>query len=238
MRAVLIITDNDMLGRALCECLSFAGLLAATASDGETGLQMILSGDYALVVMALPASGSQEGLSLLRRLRTRAGTPVILLLPRAEAVDRIVGPETGADDCLSEPFTPREVSARMHAILRRTPDREGDGRGKSLHPGSRLVRRAGEVIDLTAAEFSLLDVLLTIAGRIVRREDLATRVLGRVLSARDRSLDTHVSRLRRKLGPESSGAERIKTIRKVGYLYVISSSATPLQTRSCGLEAQ
>lgn len=232
MDSILVIADDDMLGRTLCECLSPAGFLMATSNDGETGLGMALSGEYALVLLALPVSGTEAGLALLRRFRARTGTPVIMLTPRREDVGRILGLEMGADDCLSEPFNPREILARIHAILRRVRDERGDGSRQnlldtlvvddlSLDFGRRLVRRGGEAIDLTAAEFTLLEVLIRNAGQVVRREELAPRVLARALSPKDRSLDTHVSRLRRKLGQDSLGAGRIKTIRTVGYVYVL-----------------
>jgi two-component system response regulator CpxR len=232
MDAILVIADDDALCRTLCECLSPAGFLAEAVHDGETGLAKALSGEYALVVLALLHSGMQSGLDLLRRLRARVGSSIVMLTPRTETVDRILILELGADDCLSEPFNPREILARIHAILRRAREMRGDTPQQdlthalvvndiSLDTGRRQVRRTGEAVELTAAEFSLLEVLMNNAGQVVRREELAARVLGRALSREDRSLDTHVSRLRRKLGRESPGAERIMTIRNVGYLYVL-----------------
>jgi DNA-binding response OmpR family regulator len=232
MDAILVITDDDALCRTLCECLSPAGFLAEAVHDGETGLEKALSGEYALVVLALLHSGVPAGLDLLRFLRARVGSSIVMLTPRTEDVDRILILELGADDCLSEPFNPREILARIHAILRRARDMRGDLLQQSLahtfvvndislDPGRRQVRRAGEIVGLTGAEFILLEVLIRNAGRIVRREELAARVLGRTLSGEDRSLDTHVSRLRRKLGRESPGVERIKTIRNVGYVYAL-----------------
>ena len=156
-----------------------------------------------------------------------------MLTARGADVDRIVGLELGADDYLPKPFNPRELVARIQAILRRTqPPTEpiltsgtsttlavGDVR---LNTGARTVTRGGEFIDLTSAEFDMLAVLITKAGRVVSREDLAQAALGRPLAPLDRSVDMHISSLRRKLGSEVDGIERIKTVRGTGYVYAVT----------------
>jgi DNA-binding response OmpR family regulator len=166
------------------------------------------------------------GLEVLRHLRVKSNVPVLILTARGEDVDRIVGLEIGADDYLPKPFNPRELLARIRAVLRRV--RESATRGPDdklrvgdveLDPGTRKVQRAGEKVELTAVEFNLLEQLLRSAGRVVERENLAQEVLGRKLSAFDRSLDVHVSNLRKKLGDRPDGEERIQTIRGVGYIY-------------------
>jgi two-component system response regulator CpxR len=139
-----------------------------------------------------------------------------------------VGLELGADDYLPKPFNPRELVARIRAILRRTRGEAGERQAPQttvrvgdveLNPGTRTVLRGGEAVDLTAVEFNLLDVLLREAGRVVTRDELAKVALGRLFSPYDRSIDMHISKLRKKLGEDGKGGERIKTVRGVGYIY-------------------
>jgi two-component system response regulator CpxR len=154
-----------------------------------------------------------------------------MLTARGEEVDRIVGLELGADDYLPKPFNPRELAARVRAVLRRAADGSrpaGHARPRPitvgdvvLDAGSRSVRRGGEEVDLTGIEFSLLAALLGEAGQLVKREELYRDVFGRRGGALDRSLDVHVSALRKKLGPQPGGRERIKTVRGLGYQYVL-----------------
>jgi len=170
-----------------------------------------------------------NGLDVLRKLRATSSVPVLLLTARGQDVDRIVGLELGADDYLPKPFNPRELVARIRAILRRTKGGEGGERQApqtsvrvgdvELNPATRTVLRGGEAVDLTAVEFNLLDVLLREAGRVVTRDELAKIALGRMFSPYDRSIDMHISKLRKKLGEDGKGGERIKTVRGVGYIY-------------------
>jgi two-component system response regulator CpxR len=201
------------------------------AHDGPKGLERALSGDYSLVVLdiMLPDMG---GLEVLRNLRLKSKVPVLILTARGEDVDRIVGLEIGADDYLPKPFNPRELLARIRAILRRSREAARGADDKlevgdvELNPGTRSVQSSGKKVELTAVEFNLLEQLLRSAGRVVEREQLAQEVLGRQLSALDRSLDVHVSNLRKKLGARSDGEERIKTIRGVGYIYPLAESSS------------
>jgi DNA-binding response OmpR family regulator len=160
---------------------------------------------------------------------------VLMLTARGDDVDRIVGLELGADDYLSKPFNPRELVARIRAILRRSLH---DSAGDAAEPADErlgvddvevdvrrhVVRRAGAPVELTAVEFSVLEILLRAAGTVVRRDELARGALGRGLMPFDRSLDVHVSRLRKKLGPRADGGERIRALRAVGYLYARGDS--------------
>jgi len=159
-----------------------------------------------------------------------------MLTARGDDVDRIVGLEMGADDYLQKPFNPRELIARIRAILRRSrsgsaelmngmPERFSAG-DVELDKGTRIVTRGGERLSLTTVEFDLLEALLRVAGRIVTREELVKSILGRNFSPYDRSIDTHVSNLRKKLGHYTGGVERIKTIRGVGYIYAKPADAT------------
>ena len=228
-RTILVCSDDDRLCRELPGQLAPAGLRVEVTRDGDAGLALAGSRAYALIVVGMRDAGLPPGFDLLRELRARVSTPIILLAQGPDEVDRILSLELGADDCLSTPYHSRELLARIHAVLRRSrlalaPPPEEPSAGfvvgdVSLDPGRRLVQRAEVILPLTAAEFVLLEALLQKAGRVVRREELADRVLGHALSSGDRSLDTHMSRLRRKLGKDGQGAERIKTIRNVGYLY-------------------
>ena len=233
MERILIIDDDVALCKLLTEYLAPEGFFVESVHDGETGLEKADNGSYDIIVLdvMLPVI---NGFEVLRQVRTKANTPVIMLTARGEEVDRIVGLEIGADDYLPKPFNPRELVARIRAILRRTR-REQDHVLTPLLPkrlqvgdvemdmAARLVFRSGEKIDLTAVEFNLLEVLLRNAGELVPREELIQTVLGRSPYPYDRSIDVHVSKLRKKLGHEVSGMERIKTIRSVGYLYTVAS---------------
>jgi two-component system response regulator CpxR len=162
----------------------------------------------------------------LRRLRAAGSkVPILMLTTRGDAVDRIVGLQSGADDYLPKPFDPQELVARIQAILRRTspgltgaPDvlRVGD---VILDDRACIVRRQDAIVQLTALEFNLLRLFLQSAGRVISREELFRKVLGREFSVFDRSIDNHVSSLRRKLGPRPDGLDRIRAIRNVGYIY-------------------
>jgi DNA-binding response OmpR family regulator len=218
---LLIIDDDVELCAVLSERLKEDGFELDAAHDGKSGLELASSGTYALVILdiMLPRLG---GMDLLRELRSRSSVPVLMLTARGEDIDRIIGLETGADDYLAKPFNPRELVARIKAILRRLDDRRaGTSRfsaGDIVVDGE--VREAsinGRVLHLTTIEFSLLEALVRNSGRILSREYLTGVALGRELGLYDRSIDVHISNLRRKLG-EHHGVEYIKTVRGSGYL--------------------
>ena len=183
-----------------------------------------------------------NGFEVLRRLRDKSKIPVLLLTARGEDVDRIVGLEIGADDYLPKPFNPRELVARIRAILRRTrtPERVGSGQPSEmlrvgeveLDPGTRTVLQKGKPVELTSVEFNLLHVLLREAGRVVPRERLVDIVLSRKFSPFDRSIDMHVSKIRKKLGDSDSGVDHIKTVRGVGYIFTRPQEAVRAARRS------
>jgi two-component system response regulator CpxR len=229
MARVLIIDDDVELCRLLAERLSSEDFSIEAIHNGQRGLERVLSQDYALVILDLMLPG-MKGLDVLRHVRERSAVPVLILTARGEDVDRILGLEIGADDYLPKPFNPRELIARIHAILRRTHYAK-----KATAPlvvdDIRLDRTAREAwmnkkrIDLTSVEFSLLETLLHHAGEVVTREHLTEAVLGRKLGPFDRVIDVHVSNMRRKLIHAADGDERIKTIRGSGYLFVVRSEA-------------
>src|SRR5216117_2513480 len=225
---ILVIDDDVELCTLVGEYLAPEGFLVECAHDGKRGLEAAVTGEHLLVVLDVMLPG-MNGFDVLRRIRGKSRVPVLLLTARGEEVDRIVGLELGADDYLSKPFNPRELVARIRAVLRRTQleaRSPGDRSSERLtvddvavDVGRRLVRRGGAPVELTAVEFALLELLMRAAGSVVRREDLARGALGRTLLPFDRSIDVHVSHVRKKLGPRPDGGERITTLRAVGYLY-------------------
>jgi two-component system response regulator CpxR len=229
MERILVIDDYVELCELIKEYLTPEGFQLESAHDGELGLTMVFEGKYDLIVLdvMLPVG---NGFEVLRHIRAQVNTPVVMLTARGDDVDRIIGLEMGADDYLPKPFNPRELLARIRAVLRRVkqepeertlpqiPEELKVGDVK-MDMRTREVVRSGEKIDLTTVEFGLLEILLHKAGQLVSREELMHAVLGRSLSPYDRSVDVHISKLRKKLGHEVSGKERIKTIRGVGYLY-------------------
>ena len=224
---ILVIDDDVELCSLVSEYLRPEGFQVESAHDGNSGLSRALSGEHTLIVLdvMLPRL---NGFDVLRKLRDSSRIPVLLLTARGEDVDRIVGLEIGADDYLPKPFNPRELVARIRAILRRTR-----GKGETpvpgvirvgdveLDPATRSVQHRGKAVELTSVEFGLLQVLLREAGRVVTREALVDEVLGRKFSPFDRSIDMHVSKVRKKLG-DSGSEDYIKTIRGAGYIFALA----------------
>ena len=221
MNHILVIDDDHVLVNLLREFLELDGFAVDAAYDYDSGLTRALSGEHELVVLDFMLPGG-SGLDLLKTVRVSSKVPVVLLSAMAKAVDRIIGLQIGADDYLAKPFEPRELAARIHAILRRTRDIPKDGSeikvgDVTLSVGRRAVSRAEIPVELTAVEFNVLECLLRNAGSIVTRETLAERALGRPLAPFDRSVDVHVHNLRKKIS--TTPDERIKTIRGMGYMY-------------------
>lgn len=224
---ILVIDDDVELCGLVGEYLAPEGFEVEGVHDGNRGLGRAASGEHRLVVLDVMLPGL-NGFEVLRRLRNTSKIPVLLLTARGEDVDRIVGLEIGADDYLPKPFNPRELVARIRAILRRTLEagKSGAGIPAPLHvgdieldPATRTVMQGGSPVELTSVEFNLLQVLLQEAGRVVTREHLVDAVLGRKFSPFDRSIDMHVSKVRKKLGDSDTGADHIKTVRGVGYIF-------------------
>ena len=235
MNRLLLVDDDVELSELLVEYLQGEGFEMRCAFDGEEALRKLDEGDIDLVVLdvMLPR---RNGFEVLREMRGRSATPVLMLTARGDDVDRIVGLEMGADDYLAKPCNPRELAARIRAILRRMDPRRlaaEDGSaalevgGVMLDPASREASVAGRRLALTGAEFNVLEALLRSAGRVLSREELTRQGLGRPLERHDRSIDVHVSNLRRKLGPDDGGQPRIKSVRGVGYIYLLGATAPP-----------
>lgn len=228
MQRVLVIDDDVELCELLAQYLKAEGFDLEAVTSGEQGVARALSGEHALVVLDVMLPGMQ-GFEVLRQIRAQSHIPVLMLTARGDDLDRILGLEMGADDYLPKPFNPRELAARIRAILRRAKPQPSELALQLPEPillgdleidnGARVVRRGGERLNLTTVEFQLLEVLLRSAGRVVTREVLVREVLGRDFSPFDRSIDVHVSNLRKKLGLHHDGTERIKGVRGFGYLY-------------------
>lgn len=223
MERLLVIDDDAELCQLVTRFLSREGFAIQWAFDGPAGIAQALDGEHALILLDVMMPGT-DGFEVLRRIREQSRTPVLMLTARGDTRDRVRGLEMGADDYLPKPFDPAELVARIRAILRRAAPRiaaaltVGD---VELDGGNRTVRRAGAPVELTTVEFDLLATLLREAGSTVSREELVRGVLGRDFSPFDRSIDTHVCNLRRKLGPLEDGGERIKGVRGAGYLYAL-----------------
>lgn len=226
-RKLLLIDDDAELAELLHDFLAPQGFELHAVQTGHEGVRRALSGDPAAIVLDVMLPDI-DGFEVLRRIRAKSATPVIMLTARGEDVDRIVGLELGADDYLPKPFNPRELVARIGAVLRRSQPvpaaqpgaqpriRVGD---VELDLGSREAFQDGQRVALTGVEFDLLKTLMRACGKTVTRGELFRAVLDRDPDPFDRSIDMHVSHLRRKLGHFCGGVERIKSVRGVGYVY-------------------
>src|SRR5215467_9835597 len=223
MERVLVVDDDRELCQLVTRFLTREGFEISWAPSGTVGVERALAEKYSLIMLDVMMPDT-DGFDVLRRIRQKSRTPVLMLTARGDTHDRVQGLEMGADDYLPKPFDPAELVARIRAILRRSaparPTPEALALGDiELDGGTRTVRRAGAAVDLTTVEFDLLAALMRVAGSTVSREDLVRIVLGREFSPFDRSIDTHVCNLRRKLGPLANSGERIKGVRGAGYLY-------------------
>lgn len=225
MSKILIIDDDEELCELVAEYLAVEGFDTEAVHDGVTGLEKASSGGYDLAILDVMLP-KMDGFAVLRKLRETSDLPVVMLTARGDDAERIQGLEIGADDYLPKPFNARELVARLRAVLRRTvADDHAVERlnvdDLELSTTSRSVRLAGEDVTLTSVEFDVLRELVRRAGTVVKKDDLSISALERELSPFDRSLDMHISNLRKKLGPRSDGGERIKTVRSVGYIYTV-----------------
>ena len=220
---ILLIDDDVELCSMLIEYLGRYGFRVTAVHRGDTGLKTALDKPFSLILLDVMLPGI-DGFEVLRRIRTTSHVSILLLTARGEDVDRIVGLEIGADDYLSKPFNPRELLARMRAILRRSATTAAQPEQSTLkvedielNLSARTVTHEGKKIELTDVEFALLESLMREAGKMVSREELSEKVLGRKFHPFDRSLDMHVSRLRKKLTEAGAPEDQVKTIRGTGY---------------------
>jgi DNA-binding response OmpR family regulator len=223
---ILLIDDDVELCSMLTEYLGKNGFRVKTAHRGDTGLKAALQRPWSLILLDVMLP-SIDGFEVLKRIRAESGVNVLLLTARGDDVDRIVGLEIGADDYLPKPFNPRELLARMRAVLRRNVPSANPQltvlrvRDFELDPAARKALKAGKKLDLTDVEFGLLEALMRSPGKVVSREELSQSVLGRSFDPFDRSLDMHVSRLRKKLSHAGTEEDQVKTIRGIGYQLVL-----------------
>jgi DNA-binding response OmpR family regulator len=221
---VLLVDDDRELCQMLSEYLAAERFEVKSVHDGGEALAELQGGEFEIVILdvMLPSVG---GLDVLRKLGATYPTPILMLTARGDDVDRIVGLELGADDYLSKPFNPRELVARIRAILRRASSRSVRGGVPdeltvgpiALNAGTRQVQMAGKIVPLTGAEFRVLELLMRSAGQVISRDSMTEQALGRKLAAYDRSIDTHISNLRRKLELPAGKNPEIKNVRGSGY---------------------
>lgn len=223
MPTVLLIDDDVELSTLHKEYLEAEGFDVQLAFDGRTGMDAAFRGvDIVVLDVMMPGL---DGIETLRRIRRQSEVPILMLTARGDDIDRVVGLELGADDYVAKPCTPRELVARLRAILRRGPWQAE--RGETVAAGDLLLdgatRRAtwqGERLELTGTEFNLLAALAERSGRVVSKEELSEQALGRPLARYDRSIDVHMSHLRAKLGDLPDGRSPIQTVRGFGYQWV------------------
>lgn len=224
-KSILLVEDDTNLCGLMRDFFQPYGYEIEAVHDGRRGLARAFEREFDLVLLdvMLPVI---DGFEVLRQLRKRSGVPVIMLTARTEREDRIAGLNAGADDYLPKPFGPEELLARMRAVWRRAPKLGPAGPqaltagSLRLETGTRAVWGRGEPVALTAAEFDILELLMRSAGRVVSRDEVAASVLQRQFTPYDRSVDVHISRLRKKL----KGLAAIQTVRGAGYLFAARMS--------------
>lgn len=223
MTKVLLVDDDVELVEMLKEYLEQEGFDVTATHDGEAGVFEALSGQYAIAVLDVMMP-RLNGVEALRRIRTKSGIPVIMLTARGDDTDRVIGLELGADDYVPKPCTPRELTARIRAILRRTQGAQAEDEpamrvvgALAIWSGQRRAEWAGRPLNLTSTEFNLLEVLAREAGQPVSKSTLSEQGLGRPLARFDRSIDVHLSSIRHKLGVLADGRSCIQTVYRLGY---------------------
>jgi DNA-binding response OmpR family regulator len=232
---ILVVDDDLELCELLTEYLQPEGFDVDAVYDGLAGVDRALSGDYSLLILDVMLPGIR-GFEALRQIRAKSGMPIIMLTARDEDIDRILGLEIGADDYLAKPFNPRELAARIQAVLRRSAAttseiaRAGPQRiilgDVELDEGARVVRCQNREVDLTSVEFDLLAFFMRNPVKVLEREEIVKQILGRESAPDDRSIDVHISNLRKKLGRAADGSDRIRAIRGIGYIFVV-----PIKTK-------
>lgn len=221
MPNILLVDDDRDLCELLGEYLESEGFSVESVHDGESGAALAVDGEWDAIILDVMMPG-MSGFDVLKRIKPTVTAPVLMLTARGEDTDTVVGLELGADEYVAKPCSPRVLVARLRALLRRGGAEASDlikVGDLELDPGSRSVNVGGETVELTGAEFNLLQLLVNSAGKVVSKEVLASEGLGRPLQAYDRRIETHMAQIRRKLGPLPDGGQRIHTVRGTGYQY-------------------
>jgi two-component system response regulator CpxR len=221
---ILLIDDDQELGAMLQDFLAADHLTLSASHTGENGLAAFEKGGFDLLILDIMLPGI-SGLDVLKKIRQKSNVPVIMLTARGDDIDRIIGLEFGADDYLAKPFNPRELTARIKAILRRARNDHSNVQqlslgGIDLNVRTRVATVDGRELTLTGTEFEILKFLLEVPGEVVSKEQLSERALGRRLLPYDRSIDTHISNLRGKLERAGNRNDTIQNQRGIGYLLV------------------
>jgi two-component system OmpR family response regulator len=220
----LLVEDDARLAALTRDYLEGHGIVVTLASDGRRGLAEALARRYDVVLLDLMLP-EKNGLDVCRELRARSDVPIVVLTARGEEADRVMGLELGADDYLAKPFSPRELVARIRAVVRRARGQAGPSLEVVrvglllLDPGARKATYGGKELQLTGYEFALLKALAERAGRVLTREQLMEIAKGSAEESFDRSIDVHVSRLRHKLGDDPKRPHLLKTVRGTGYIF-------------------
>ena len=231
VRILMIDYDSELTALVEEYLIAEGGFSFVARYDGESGVSAARSQSFDVIILDVMMPG-MSGFEVLKALRKTIDTPVIMLTARGDDVDKVLGLEIGADDYVPKPCSLRELIARVRAILRRvktdSPPASGQSPGVSvgdlrIDTGSQSVFRDGQPIDVTGAEFGVLEILVRSAGEVVSKDAIARHALGRRIMPYDRSVDAHVGHLRKKLGPLPNGLQRIKTVRGRGYFYVVPS---------------
>lgn len=226
---VLLVDDDRELCAMQADYLTADGFDVSCAYDGEAGVAAALGGEFSIIVLDVMMP-RLNGIDALRRIRQESSVPVIMLTARGDGVDRVLGLEFGADDYVPKPCTPRELVARIRAILRRTQGAALPRLGTSsdveigplkLSPQQRQASWGNAALDLTSTEFSVLELLALRSGESVSKQDISEHALGRTLTRYDRSIDVHVSNLRQKLGLLGDGRSPVQTVRGIGYQLIL-----------------
>lgn len=225
---ILIADDDIELCQLLSDFLQLEGFEVNSVHDGKQATTEFTLQNYDLMVLDIMLPGKQ-GLEVLREIRRQSDLPIVMLTARGDDTDRIIGLELGADDYVPKPCNPKELAARIRAVLRRASNRISHGKTDKLLSGDllldstrRILSYQQNTIHLTSTEFEILQLLMQSAGNVVDKEEISTEVLKRKLAAYDRSIDVHISNIRKKLGQFSISEDLIKNVRGVGYQFTQS----------------
>ncbi|MGR0278774.1 response regulator transcription factor [Marinomonas dokdonensis] len=226
MVKLLLADDDARLSDLIKDYFVGEGYEVSHAWNGREALALMAQDTPDIVILDVMMP-ELDGFETLKQIRNKSSLPVIMLTAKGDDIDRILGLEMGADDYLSKPFNPRELLARIKAILRRaSQEKEGDSTadlelsGVLLRRKNRTVFLEGEPVELTSSEYTLLECMMMVPGQVLTKQELSEKALGRKLTMYDRSLDMHISNLRKKIGNLDNSEPRIKTVRGVGYIFV------------------